>query len=64
MIRKSVKFLLSLVAALCVPVALYCPWGFMSAIEPGQQSWRVLFPMIFVVAIVVGWLSARLAART
>jgi hypothetical protein len=64
MIRKSVKFLLSLVAALCVPVAVYCPWGFICAFEPGQEAFRVLFPMIFVGAIVIGSLSAFVAART
>ena len=51
MVRPLVKFLLSLGAALCVPIALFCVWGFASQREPGQEVWLVLFPSIFAEAL-------------
>ena len=63
MFRKLVKFLLSLVAALCVPIAFFCVWGFAFASEPGQEAWLTLFPAIFVGAILVGTIASFLASR-
>jgi hypothetical protein len=62
MIRNLVRILLSLVAAVFVPIVLYCPWGFLCTFEPGQEAWLILFPVIFVGALLVGGLSAYLAA--
>ncbi len=63
MIKTLVRFLLSLVAAVCIVVALFCPWGFLCSFEPGQEAWRVLYPVIFVGACLLGGLSSYLARR-
>ena len=64
MIRNFVGILFSLIAAVCGLVALYCPWGFLCAFEPGQEAWRIRFPVIFAVALVLCGLSTYFAART
>lgn len=58
-----VRILASVVAAICTVVAMYCPWGFLCAFEPGQEAWLVRFPVAFAVAILVGGLACRLALR-
>jgi hypothetical protein len=63
MVKLVVKFLASVVTALCIVVALFCPWGFLSAFEPGQETYRILFPVIFAGAILLGTLSYQVAKR-
>jgi hypothetical protein len=61
--RSPVKFFARGIAAVCVVVALYCPWGYLSAHEPGQEIWLIRFPVAFGVAVVVGVLSSIVAAK-
>ena len=62
--RTLVRLLLSLIAAICVcEVALFCPWGFLCAFEPSQDAWLIIYPVVFVVSVVVGVVSSIVAAR-
>ena len=64
MTKHLVRFLASVVTAICIVVALFCPWGFLNAFEPGQEAWLVIFPIAFVVAIVAGSLSYYVAKKS
>ncbi len=63
MVKQLVKILASVVCALCIVVALYCPWGFLNAFEPGQEAYRIILPVAFVGAVLLGFLSHRVAKR-
>ena len=57
------KFLLTFMVAVCTLVALFCPWGFWCAFEPGQEKWLVIYPIMFVVAAGVGFAAQRLLRK-
>jgi hypothetical protein len=61
--RTSLRILCSFIAAVCVVVALFCPWGFLCAFEPGQEAWLIIYPVAFVVSVTVGIVSSIVAAR-
>lgn len=63
MMKLVVRFGASLVAAACVLVMLYCPFGYIAAAEPGMEKYRTILPIAFVIAAVLGAGSALLARR-
>ena len=58
-----VRFFLRLLMAVCVLVGACCPFGFLSAFEPGQERFLIIYPAVFVTAAVVGTLAERFARR-
>jgi len=63
MSRPFIKFLFNLIAVVCLVVALFSPWGFLCAFEPGQEAWLFIYPIAFVPAVTAGIVSAVVAAR-
>ena len=63
MLKHLVRFPASAVTAICIVVGLFCPWGYFNAVEPGQASYRVIFPVVFVAAIILGSVSAYVAKK-
>ena len=61
--RSLIKFLSAQIAAVCAVVAFFCPWGFLCAFEPGQEMWLFIYPVVFVMAVAAGLVSAFVAAR-
>ncbi len=58
-LRVMIKLLLLVIVALCVVVGAFCPFGFWAAFEPGQERFRIIYPAVFVAAIIVGSIAER-----